>query len=256
MPRDGRSRHRARRNRMRGHGGGRARRDPCPRLAHRGQARAVHAGAAHRRPRRAQRRGAAHAPAPDGGRPGDGYHLLAAGLLLPRLPAPHGPRFRDAPVRHPELRSLGPARWQQALRRRRGHAATGRGVLPPRHHEGRVRARRRGLTESRRGSAEPLHARAPGGRRPPRRALSRGLRRPLGARRRQAARGREAGRRPGASEVPRAARPGTRDRRLSAQRSGLDGHEAEPRGRRHRPHRDLRRRALRLQGRPRGRTCW
>ncbi len=97
---------------------------------------------------------------------------------------------RDSATRqyvHPELWSLGPARWQQALRRRRGHSATGRGVLSPRHYEGRVRARGRGLTESRRGSAEPLHARAPGVRRSPCRALSRGLRGPLGARRRQAA---------------------------------------------------------------------
>ena len=74
----------------------------------------------------------------------------------------HGPRLRDPPLRHPELRSLGPARRQHALRRRRGHSAAGRGVLPPRHHQGGVRARGRGLTGGRRGSAEPLHARAPG----------------------------------------------------------------------------------------------
>ena len=75
-------------------------------------------------------------------------------------------------------------------------------------------------------------------------------------RRGQAARGRRPGRRCRPAPLPRAPGHRARDRRLPAERHGLDGHEAQHARHGDRPDRDLRGRAVRLQGRRTNRTSW
>ena len=72
------------------------------------------------------------------------------------------------------------------------------------------------------------------------RAVPRGLRRAEPAGGRQAARGGRAGGRQGSQAIPRASRDRPRDRRLSAERSGVDGHEVQRHRCRDRADRDLR----------------
>ena len=217
------------------------------------QGRPVYPGAAQRRPGKARRRRPPDAADPDRRRQGDGHHLPRAGLRGRRLPSPHDPGQHPPPLRRHQLRALGPARRLGAVRPRGGPPAPGRRVLSPRHDQGGVRGGRRPVEGRRRGAPEPLHGgpaglvrRAHGG------PLSPGLSRADPPSGRQAPRGRRPGARSQAPALPRAPGQGAGDRRVPDQRPGLDGHEGQPDRRRHRADRDLRGRALRLQGRPRG----
>ena len=81
------------------------------------------------------------------------------------------PTVRDSATRAyvaAQLRPLGPARRQRAVRARRGPPPAGRGVLSGRHDQGGVRLRGEGRVRRRRGAPEPLHHGAARLRRPAR----------------------------------------------------------------------------------------
>ena len=166
----------------------------------------------------------------------------------------HGSRLRDPRVHPPQLRPLGPPGRQRALRPRRRAPPRRRGAFYPadmskEEFEAAAKAAPDGGAALR---SLYTVVRRDSSRRTRGRPLPPGLRRRLPPGRGEAPRGGRAGRRPGPQEVPGAPGRRARDRRLPAQRPRLAGHEAERGGRRHRSDRDLRRRALRLQGRARG----
>ena len=219
------------------------------------RSRPVHAGAPHRRPRPASPTASAGCCRCSSTPPWRWTPSIGSSTIQPRdsLLATLSRQRRPA-LRRDQRAALGPARRQSAVRRRRRRAADGRRALSARHDEGGVRAGRGRLA----GRGGPRCARPTpscGGTRPG--ALMavpvpRGLRRPDAPAAAQAARGRGAGRRRRPPHVSRAPRHGARDRRLPAERPGVDRHEDQHARRRHRPDRDLRRRAVRLQGRGRG----
>ena len=165
---------------------------------------------------------------------------LAAGVAL---------RPVRPPARGDQLRPVGPAGGQRALRTGRRAQAGGRGILSGGPDPALGPAVRRG---GRSGAQEPLHRR-------PRSSTGRLFAVPYhvafaaptaraAAKLRQAAALADD---PGLRTYLRTPRPGAGDRRLPGQRLCLDGHEAQPARHRDRPDRDLRGRALRLQGRAR-----
>ena len=120
-------------------------------------------------------------------------------------------------------------------------------LLSARHVEGGIRARQpAGQPQRVHRVASWREGRARG------RAVLEAVRRLAATGRGPARAGRRPRRGPRSAQVPRAARQGAADGRLSRQRHGLARHEGQPHRPRHRADRDLRGQAVRLQGRVRG----